>query len=249
MAEENLQMYPINEDTGEIDTTTKLFPITKESNIIDDAGNVVQFQHKLNFANGLKNTNGTIELVMSVVLNAVFPVGSIYCSTSNKTPYELGFPGTWEQIKGKFLAAAGTANDAEGKSITFTLGQTGGYSTAHVVSHTHNIQGSGQLTTGNDEANGTCDFLDTQTGTPHPIMWNGQGVFTGSGYESTDTPGDSIQYKGTANQRRVLKFHYEHTHTLASHTHTADAPSGAINATNAYNIPPYLAVNMWKRTA
>ena len=229
-------MYPINEDTGEIDTTTKLFPITKESNIIDDAGNVVQLQHKLNFANGLKNTNGTIELVMSVVLNAVFPVGSIYCSTSNKTPAQLGFPGTWEQIKGTFLAAAGTGTDSEGKTVTFTLGQTGGFAESKLLEHTHKINSYTVPSENISEAGGHTHNLSFQ-GTAHDA--SSDNCIRTAWWDNTKYTISNGISMGTAGA---------HKHTITIPEKTTTTTGNTSNLTNK-NIPPYLAVNMWKRTA
>lgn len=36
----------------------------------------------------------------------IYPIGSIYISTSSTNPHDL-FGGTWEQIKGRFLIGVG----------------------------------------------------------------------------------------------------------------------------------------------
>lgn len=51
-----------------------------------------------------------------LLLDAVYPVGSIYMSINNTSPKTL-FGGKWEQIKDVFLLAAGS---------TYTAGSTGG---------------------------------------------------------------------------------------------------------------------------
>lgn len=57
--------------------------------------------------------------------NELYPVGSIYMSTTNaKSPAEM-FGGTWEQIKDKFLLSAGDA---------YSAGSTGGE-----TMHTHGL--------------------------------------------------------------------------------------------------------------
>lgn len=43
----------------------------------------------------------------SILLKAVYPIGSIYLSVSSINPAELFGFGTWEQIKDRFLLAAG----------------------------------------------------------------------------------------------------------------------------------------------
>lgn len=66
------------------------------------------------------------------MLGKVYPVGSIYMSLSATNPGTL-FGGTWAQITGRFLLAAGNGNSA---------GATGGEAThkltvAEMPSHTH----------------------------------------------------------------------------------------------------------------
>lgn len=65
---------------------------------------------------------------------APYPVGSIYMSINSTSPASL-FGGTWEQLKDRFLLAAGD---------TYTAGSTGGESTHTLTvdempSHTHEI--------------------------------------------------------------------------------------------------------------
>ena len=53
------------------------------------------------------------------LLDLVYPVGSIYCSTKSTSPASL-MGGTWSAISGKFLL---------GTNSTYTLGSTGGEAT------------------------------------------------------------------------------------------------------------------------
>ena len=68
-------------------------------------------------------------------LKLVYPVGSVYISTSSTNPSSLFGFGTWEQIKDTFLLAAGS---------TYTAGSTGGeashkLTSSEMPSHTHTI--------------------------------------------------------------------------------------------------------------
>lgn len=63
--------------------------------------------------------------VDELVLNKIYPIGSIYMSVNNTNPATL-FGGTWEQLKDRFLLGAGD---------TYTNGDTGGSAT-----HTHNYK-------------------------------------------------------------------------------------------------------------
>ncbi len=58
------------------------------------------------------------------LLNQIYPVGSIYMSTSSTNPSTL-FGGTWEQLKDRFLLGAGD---------TYSVGSTGGEATHTLTS-------------------------------------------------------------------------------------------------------------------
>lgn len=82
--------------------------------------------------------------IRQVLLDLVYPIGSIYISANNVNPSEF-LGGTWEQITDKFLLAAGS---------TYTAGNTGGSATKTIAkenipsytlysgSHTHTFTGS-----------------------------------------------------------------------------------------------------------
>ena len=56
----------------------------------------------------------TTKLAKSELLNAVYPVGSIYISVSETSPHDL-FGGTWERLKDRFLLAAGLRGRGYGR--------------------------------------------------------------------------------------------------------------------------------------
>ena len=62
----------------------------------------------------------------------IYPIGSIYISTSPTNPSTL-FGGTWTQIEDRFLLSAGS---------TYSAGSTGGSADAVVVEHRHNLLGT-----------------------------------------------------------------------------------------------------------
>ena len=84
-------------------------------------------------------TTAFVQSVKTLVLQAVFPVGSIYTSYSVSTDPAtvLGF-GTWSAIEGKVLAAY-----QSGDSDFGTAGGTGGSKDAVVVEHNHGITDPG----------------------------------------------------------------------------------------------------------
>lgn len=72
------------------------------------------------------------------LLDLVYPIGSIYCSTKSTSPASL-MGGTWSAISGKFLL---------GTSSTYALGVTGGEAThtltsSEIPSHNHTIYNDG----------------------------------------------------------------------------------------------------------
>jgi len=84
-------------------------------------------------------TTAFVQSVKTLVLQAVFPVGSIYTSYSVSTDPAtvLGF-GTWSAIEGKVLAAYQSGDTDFG-----TAGGTGGSKDAVVVEHNHGITDPG----------------------------------------------------------------------------------------------------------
>ena len=105
------------------------------------------------------------ELSQSVLL-AAHPVGSYYWSSQPTNPSEL-FGGTWKQVQGKFILAAGTYTDKNGITRSFAVGgtDTGEYSHAlnvsEMPSHKHTeifyAEHQGDLTVGG----GTVRLLDS----------------------------------------------------------------------------------------
>ena len=85
----------------------------------------------------------------SMLLNLLYPIGSIYTYLPN-TDYNGTYPnisecpikatlgGTWTQIKGRFLVAAGQEQDKDNNSgLNLSAGDKGGSKDAVAVSHTH----------------------------------------------------------------------------------------------------------------
>lgn len=123
----------------------------------------------------------------SDLLNLVYPVGSIYMSTNSTSPQSF-LGGTWTQITGCFLLAAGGGYSAgaTGGEATHTL------TTDEMPSHTHTI---------------------------------------------------SLKYGNSGSVTTVAEMG---TTTSATTTTVTSTSTGGGEAHN--NMPPYLAVYVWKRT-
>ena len=178
-------------------------------------------------------------------LNTIYPVGSIYVSVNNTNPSTL-FGGTWTQIKDTFLLSAGSS---------YTAGKTGGSATvtlseAQLPSHTH----SGGTTSAAGEhahTRGTMEITGEFISTDHAVYIGdySKGAFTSS--EATDqTTRDHELHGGypTRHKFTASKSWTGETSQSGSHTHTLTLSSTGSGQAHD-NMPPYLVVYMWKRTA
>ena len=136
---------------------------------------------------------GKVTIGTRLLIDTIYPVGSIYMSTTNVSPQTF-FGGTWSQIQDRFLLAAGS---------TYAAGATGGSAThkltvSEMPSHSHVVKVSKQASSSSDAA------------------WRVSGE--------------------TAYSDHLVE---------SSIDNVKDAGGNAAHN----NMPPYLAVYMWKRTA
>ena len=159
------------------------------------------------------------KLLKTFVVDSIYPVGSIYMSVNSTSPATL-FGGTWSQLKDRFLLGAGD---------TYSNGATGGaatvtLTTSQMPSHTHTFTGSSATTSS-----------DSHT---HTVP-NTKGDNSGSGNKCESWASAS------ASGRTVTTSSDSHTHTLTAKGTNASTGGGSSHN----NMPPYLVVYMWKRTA
>ena len=145
-------------------------------------------------------------------------------SVNNINPNTI-IGGTWEQIQDRFLLAAGS---------TYTAGNTGGS-----VNHSH--------TTNAGTTGGTAITVDQMPSHYHIFQrqqwYSADSVMnsaTGSIYSWKSGTGGttSAGYKGSASN-------YGPTGGGQAHTH----PQVSVDTNSQSNMPPYLVVYIWKRTA
>ena len=201
----------------------------------------------------------------SEIIDLIYPIGSFYFSANNTNPSVL-FGGTWEQIKKKFLFAADDEDENEdyhaGKKggeeeVTLTDLQSGlpehdhtftpptvegGSCTSAAMSANSSLSGYFQIRLWGNGNQGTC-------------IGNYGGVF--STKHVTLSANNSIA--GTDKDRKgaqqvTFSANISHTHAVPNHTHTVTGGSVAPKKKDTgikphNNMPPYLAVYIWKRTA
>ena len=169
--------------------------------------------------------------LQSIVLNAAYPIGSVYiCYSENKLttcPIATSLGGTWTAIEsGNFLVSASTSNGI------YKYGNTGGSADAKVIQHYHSFNNT--ITTSEAGAHShTIKWFDTSA---HDSK-------TDNTFRSADS-GDGGGVKESKWPKIETTSNGNHTHTFKLSGNTAGVGSDGTNQ----NLPPYIAVYMWRRT-
>ena len=167
------------------------------------------------------------------VVDIVYPVGSIYMSVNSTSPATL-FGGTWEQLKDKFLLSAGNI---------YTNGNTGGEAT-----HTLTINEMPRHTHEQYEHNHRGKYHSHNTSTEDEYFVTSEIATANNTSVSYNASGNRI-VDGQTNG--VPSFHHRESTSSSLVTLYGETASnkntGGSQEHN--NMPPYLVVYMWKRTA
>lgn len=276
--ENALIIHPVTE-TGVLDSEHTILPITRKACVLeDDTDAPIVFQRPIistNDALTISNTpstdpeeepkSATISLninelynqLKETIFNKIYPVGSIYMSTKAdlSDPRDILDFGTWEKIEGVFLVAAGTGTDSESKTVTFTIGQTGGYYNAAVINHIHTINSKTFTGSTINTKNASSDSVKSLTGQVQfcNVGPNGDMIYSATDVFSAQKSGENKtgadDYPGTFHPWNLnIDVTHKHDVSVTVNDLVMNNPNGSVAATNR-NIPPYLAVNMWKRIA
>lgn len=113
MADDILKDIPLPADLPENWTSGQIIAPTGAEAGLDE-------QHGYNYLmRQVNSAQNAAKAIAAALLNYVYPVGSLYMSAEATSPASL-FGGTWEQIKDRFILAAGD---------TYAAGSTGGEAT------------------------------------------------------------------------------------------------------------------------
>ena len=179
---------------------------------------------------GNVNVGGQLTVGKKTLVDLIYPVGSIYLSTTAVNPATL-FGGTWAQIKDTFLLSAGSK---------YSLGNTGGAAEVTLTAnqmpkHTHRVTGDTDTTPLQHTHNlDTASKVDSSFGNGPVIEdWGGYNTSYGSRNVTTGIVAGSTSFYDALN-----------------HSHEFDVTSNSAGGGAAHNnMPPYLVVSVWKRTA
>lgn len=181
-----------------------------------------------------------------IQIDNIYPVGCIYMSVSPTNPGTL-FGGTWEQIEDTFLLCCGT---------TYTAGSAGGSAT-----HTHTIA---------DNTNSTAISINQMPAHTHTRgtmnitgRWeingsdNNGGIdaeCTGSGAIAAFNKSQAVCSTVNGSWNGTGGFNFDASRNWTGATSSVGGGQGhshSINITtdNTNNMPPYLAIYVFKRTA
>ena len=168
---------------------------------------------------GTNTTQIATTAFVQAALQAVFPVGSIYISTTSTNPATLFGFGTWVA----FGAGRAIVGQDTGDSSFDTLEETGGSKNAIVVSHSH----TGSTASAGSHAHKLVSPYQNNAG------------LTSSNYiallESSGTPNDyQLQGHGSAPT-------LGNSSTEGSHSHSVTVNDTGAGGTNA-NLSPYFAL-------
>lgn len=226
-AENNVNLEVDNLNVGCLTSKNGKFELDSEGNLV---------------VNSITAREGLGSSSNGLTFDQIYPIGSIYMSVSEINPSSL-FGGVWERITGRFLLGSGTPEQNNFNSFgTLTNEQLTSW-------YFHNGEAGGEyqhtLSEGEMPLHGhSMNFSTSESGThSHQIA----ATFIGASHNHYYDPGDALS-NGSNNGTK-----YSNSSTIqvaGNHTHAVNGnTNGAGGNLTHNNMPPFLVVNMWKRTA
>ena len=169
--------------------------------------------------------------VTSMLLDLIYPVGSMYWSKNATNPSYL-FGGTWVQIKDTFILAAGDEYkiNTSGGAATHTL------TAEQLPSHTHGV--------GTLAVSGEFELRHSQGGAT--AFTNSDFVnnsFTATRNGGTQSWSSASQLVTSTNNTDIVRLYAKSNQGFSGNT----ASVGGGTAHN--NMPPFITAYCWERTA
>lgn len=153
---------------------------TVVSNFIIKASNVSQLPDEAEVVDGYSTSTTdaySANYINNMILNAVYPVGSIYMSINSTSPATL-FGGRWEAIsQGRTLVGVGTGTDINGDTMTWTAEAEGGeyfhtLTIDEMPSHNHSVNTIFPFTIGSNRTAVANSTSNNVTGTAGDVVLN-----------------------------------------------------------------------------
>lgn len=246
--------------------------ITVKQDVISDLATI---RSNASIGAGLKTKVDEITPVADI-LKAVYPIGAIYISTVNTSPSTLFGFGTWDRIgEGRTLIDSGntyTAGNTGGSADAIIPYHTHTFTGSAVNTGNESVGHTHSGTTGNQSANHTHSGTTNNNAAGGSHSHRIPGALTSGNQRGTEEYAEAYGYSGRffteASSGTSAHAHgfttggvsADHNHGFttggvsANHTHSVTASGsnsyvGTEGNTAGANMPPYLAVYMWKRTA
>ena len=225
----------------DIDITGPISVVTiddKNYEIKDEAArtDITNIQEELSDLLNPEQESAYKDALKDVIVDLLYPVGSIYLSMNNDVPFERG---TWERIgQGRALVGVNP-----GAALFGSVGATAGRSDWGLIQHSHSVTGGSHT---------------HAMGHTHVAGSDGRkfATFTGTGSveEISTLPNGAweiiqIAKAGTWHTAQTSTGAASRTDTGgASHSHTCGSTGSITDGTNQ-NYQPSIAVSVWKRTS
>ena len=236
------------------------------SNLGSDATLQNSLDELYSIADKYDELNKKINSLKSDMLDEMYPVGSIYLSTSITTASDISkkFGGTWEAYgTGKTLVGVDTSN-----TNFNTVSKTGGSSTttlttSNLPSHNHNIpslSGTAAATGSGYSIGYGAEWRNTTTNGEHNHVFSAANE-TGGGTAVSNTfvyRNGNTSFLGALGSTNAGNHYHQSADYyansisgVANHSHsvttTASATGSTGSGTSFTNLPPYITVYMYKR--
>lgn len=195
----------------------------------------------------------------SHTVSNVWPVGAIFITevAGNPASAPHSLPGTWTAITGSFLVAAGSTftggstGGASSHTHTATYGSAGSHTHSSPAfssdgSHSHTVGSTGSSTFSHTHGSSSSNSASSASANAYDFSSSAYIVYNASHSHSSASSNNSAHSHSTGD----TGVDGLHTHTWpdtdseASHTHTS-----TINSAANINLPSYLVVYMWYRSA